>query len=91
MTWLDTKDQTKVNALLAEAPEKFPDWAERLADADGDARFALHMLLVDRALVQRVGFGHRDLEDWLWFDSYEAGDSPHEAMKLFLADQVTLA
>lgn len=42
---------------------------------------------VDSFLVREVGLHHDDMEDWLWYDSFEAGDKPEEAAKEFLYEQ----
>ena len=40
------------------------------------------------ALVARKahGFGIDDLPDWNWYDSYEAGETPEDAVECFLED-----
>lgn len=34
---------------------------------------------VDRVLMARVGVGHRDLADWMWWDAWESGMSARDA------------
>ena len=48
--------------------------------------FAQWMDAVDRVLESRIGFSSGDLEDWMWRDSFEAGDSPRDAALSFLED-----
>ena len=48
--------------------------------------FEQWMKAVDAALESRLGLSSGDLEDWMWMDSYEAGDSPRDAALYALED-----
>lgn len=82
MTWLDAQPAEKVDASLADLRATGGErWAQRVADVDGDERFALWLLLVDQRMQRAVGVTHRDIGDWTWRDAYDGGYSPREAMR----------
>ena len=48
--------------------------------------FEQWMEAVNRVLKSRIGLSSEDLEDWMWRNSYEAGDSPRDAALYALED-----
>lgn len=48
--------------------------------------FAKWLVLVDVALVSRVGMVSGDLADWNWRDAYDDGYTPSDAVTDALAD-----
>lgn len=73
-TWVDTKPQDTVDKWIKENGEAA---CERY-DTD-DPRFALWLACVDRAVQRRVVLSYMDMEDWHYYDAYDAGMSPVEA------------
>jgi hypothetical protein len=51
-----------------------------------DVHFALWLETLDRAVQRRVLISYDDLEDWPYWDAYEAGMSPRDAALQMLAD-----
>jgi hypothetical protein len=91
MTWLDEKDQTQVEEMLARfrAPEFDQGYVEDCAG--GDERFALWLRLVDKRMIGSVGVSHRDIADWTWRDAYDGGQSPSSAALDALSEDDTYA
>lgn len=44
------------------------------------------MRLVDIFLVDRIGLDSGSMEDWNWYDAYEAGHMPIHATEMFIND-----
>lgn len=84
-TWIDAQPADKVAAAL----EKAGDTLTSRYGTD-DPKFALWLQLVDNRLFRRTGMGHRDLADWMWFDSFDGGDSPGDAVDYALDDGIHL-
>jgi hypothetical protein len=42
---------------------------------------------VDALFENHYGFHHDDVEDWLWHDSFRAGDTPQVAFEDWEAEQ----
>jgi len=62
-----------VDRLIA----KYPELVEQ---AGGDPQFAVWLVDVDRNLARRIGgFGHRDMPDLAWRDTWESGTTAREA------------
>lgn len=80
MTYIDTLPAAEVASSIDEmrATEDGQSYIDRAAN--GDSHFALFMLLVDRKMMKVIGLGHRDIEDALWFEMYEDGMSPEDAI-----------
>lgn len=94
MTWLDTLPAAKVEGALAKARENNFTRAGRnfLEMAGGnDERFALWLMLADNAVSRFAGVGAFDLEDYLWRDAFDNGDSPRQAARDALANDETFS
>lgn len=73
MTWIDEQPREKVDAGIAKLSQR------QLDNGCGEPSFALWLALVDNRMVRAVGVTHRDIGDWNWRDSFDAGDRPAEA------------
>lgn len=78
-SWLDSQPKDKIDAALESFRANESLYNDYLKWCNGDERFALWMLLVDRRIMRRVGVTSRDLSDFNSWDCYEAGYSPAEA------------
>ncbi len=81
MTWVDTLPSAKVEGWV----EKFGEMAMRIHGTD-DARFALWLTYVDKAVARRVMVSYRDLEDWDYRSAYEADATPVDAAEEMLEE-----
>lgn len=48
-----------------------------------NTHFELFMKQVDEILVSKIGLDHESLPDYLWYDDYENGATPEEAIEGF--------
>lgn len=89
-TWVDSQDEAAVEAAIAHM--RADDTVRSVyieGHAQGDARFALWLRLVDRVLSRRYGLTHADLADWTWRDAYLYAVSPRDAaMEALAADDL---
>ena len=72
--WFDTLPGPR----LAEVIEQKGDALKERYYTD-DVMFAIWMHAVDRAVMRRVLVSAFDLEDWMYRDAYDAGQSPRDA------------
>ena len=49
--------------------------------------YAEFMMHVDSYLIEKIGAMQLDLEDHLWYDAFEDGMEPSEAVEDFLYDK----
>lgn len=77
-TYIDTLPEAKVEQTIVKLREVRPDLIAGYAG--GDERFALWMHLCDRRCRSLTGLETADLEDHLWRDAYDAGQSPRDAV-----------
>jgi hypothetical protein len=80
VSWLDTKPPEKVDAAIERLRARRGGHYYIDEYADGDERFGLWLALVDQYLGKALTIGFTDLADWGWRDSFDAGDSPREAV-----------
>ena len=84
-TWLDQKPADVVEAAIETLSRQDDPAAEALFSYCGqDMRFALWLSLANKRVRRLTGVGVFDLEDWRWRDTYDAGESPKEAVAEFL-------
>lgn len=74
--YLDQLDANRVQVAVERIQRSRP---ELIAQAGGNVRLALYLLLVDHELRRQYGVMHRDLADFAWADGFADGVSPADA------------
>lgn len=83
MTWIDEQPPDKVEAALVSMRarrDSGKDISGVFEHSGGDERYALWLGLANYRCMRTIGFRIFDLEDYLWADAFENGDSPREAV-----------
>lgn len=84
----DAKDfaSTKHKDLPNKVSEKTITFREFILLETSDVEYEDFMKKVDRILERLTGFGHRDLEDWLWGSAFENKYTPEDAVNEFMEE-----
>jgi hypothetical protein len=79
--WFDTLPGPKLNKVIAEKGDALKE-----RHHTDDVYFAIWLQALNTAVQRRVMVSYDDLEDWDYWDAYEAGMSPRDAAVEMLAD-----
>lgn len=52
------------------------------------SQFDKWMARVDAIMARKYGLTHRDIADWQWWDSFEADDSPAQAVNASIHNEL---
>jgi hypothetical protein len=83
--WLATQDPQKIEAAAATMPAD----SEFHRYGNDDPYFALFLYLADRKCTHAIGLSIFDLADYLWYDAYEGGSTPSQAVREALENDDT--
>lgn len=79
--WIDGLPGPRLAQVIEEHGERLKE-----RHHTDDVYFALWMEVLNRAVQRRVMLSYDDLEDWDYWSSYDAGQSPREAAITMLED-----